>query len=50
MCGRQVRGRDIRVWDGVSAQLHAETHEDDFCPDCADIVRAISEALEEAHA
>jgi hypothetical protein len=48
ICGRQVRGRDIRVWEGISAQLHGETHEEDFCPDCADVVLAISAALEAA--
>jgi hypothetical protein len=44
-CGRQVRGREIRVWEGVAAVLHGETHEDDFCPDCAGIALAVAEAV-----
>lgn len=47
-CGRQVRGRDIRVWDGLAGQLHAETHEEELCPDCADLFRLIDEAIERA--
>lgn len=50
VCGRQVRGRDIRTWTGLAAVLHAETHEDVMCPDCADLADRVGRALDAAEA
>ncbi len=45
-CGRQVRGRDIAVHEGLAGVLHAETHEDELCPDCRALAEAVSAAIE----
>lgn len=48
VCGRQVRGRDVRVWDGAAAPAHAEAHPEAMCPDCADLALAVAAAVERA--
>jgi hypothetical protein len=45
MCGRQVRGRDIRTWEGEHAVQLGETQPDAFCPDCIDILELIGTAV-----
>jgi hypothetical protein len=57
-CGRQVRGRDIRIYTGADAvriaydveraELEGRTPAVDFCPDCADLAAQIGRAIEEA--
>lgn len=49
-CGRQVRGRDIAVHEGLAGVLHAETHEDAMCPDCLSLALAVSAAIDFATA
>lgn len=45
-CGRQVRGRDIDVHEGLAGILHAEKHEDEMCPDCLNLALAVARAID----
>jgi hypothetical protein len=48
-CGRQVRGQEIRVREGLAGILWAEAHEGTLlCPDCADLAALVGAALEAA--